>query len=73
MKCIFGILIALWFIASTNISSFFPVWRYASAGTSYGPMSVCVFHKSVFSIERNGQIGLVFGMEACFDQSCTVL
>ena len=26
----------------------FPARRYASAGTSYGPVSVCVCHKSVF-------------------------
>jgi len=54
--------------------------RYASADTSYGPVSVrlsvsvCVCHKSVFrSIETVGRIGLVFGTEASFDQPCIVL
>jgi len=51
----------LFCIVSTGI---LPARRYASAGTSCGPMSVCVCHKSVSvtswcSIEMDGRIELV--------------
>jgi len=47
---------------------FLPARRYANAGTSYGPVSVT----SRCSIEVVGLIELVFGLQATFDQSCTV-
>jgi len=47
---------------------FLPVRHYASTGTSYGPVSVT----SRCSVETAEQIGLVFGVEASFDLSCTV-
>ena len=46
---------------------FLHVRRYASAGTSYGPVSVC----RLCSIEMAERIGL--GMGASFDLSYTVL
>ena len=48
--------------------SFLPARRYANAGTSYGPVSVT----GRCSIEVVGLIELVFGLQASFDQSCTV-
>jgi len=36
--------------------------HYASMGTSYGPVSVCLFVKSQSSIETVERINLVFGM-----------
>ena len=47
-----------------------PARRYASAGTSYGPVSLSVTSRC--SIEVVGRIELVFGMEASFDQSYAV-
>ena len=46
----------------------FPARRYASAGTSYSPVSVCLrlFVWCRCSIEKNERINLVFGMEAFF-------
>ena len=43
-----------------------PAQRYASAGTSYGPVSVCVCLSvtSRSSIETAERIGLLFGMGA---------
>jgi len=50
-----------------------PARRCASAGTSYGPASVCLCLSvtSRGSIKKNQRINLVFGMEAFFDQSYT--
>jgi len=45
--------------------------RFASTGTSYGPMSVCVCHKSVF-YRTDERIELV-GMGPCFHIAYTVL
>jgi len=47
--------------------------HYASMGTSYGPVSVCLFVKSQSSIETVERIKLVFGMRASFHTSYTVL
>jgi len=56
---------------------FLPARRYASAGrpTSYGSVSVslCLSATSRFSIETGERIELVFGMEASFHLSYTVL
>jgi len=41
---------------------------YASTGTSYGPVSVCLSQ-----VYCNGRIELVFGMGASFDLSYAVL
>jgi len=41
---------------------FLPARRYASAGTSYGPMSVTIRS----SVKTDGRIELVFGMGASF-------
>jgi len=49
-------------------SVFLSARRYVSAGTSCGPMSVCLSVTSRCSIEVVGRIELVFGMEASFDQ-----
>ena len=50
-----------------------PVRHYASMGTGYGPVSIClsVRHKSVF-YQKEWTINLVFGMWASFDQSYNV-
>ena len=49
--------------------------RYASACTSYGPVSVsaCLSVTSWCSVEPAERIELVFGMEASFHPSYTVL
>jgi len=56
---------------------FLPARRYASAGTSYGPVSVCVCVclcvTSRSSIETAEWIELVFGMRASFQLSYTLL
>jgi len=56
---------------------FLPAQRYASAGTFYGPVSVCVCVclcvTSRGSIETDEWIELVFGMRASFQLSYTVL
>ena len=54
-------------------SLFLPARRYASAGTSYGPLSVCLFVASRCSVKRAERINLVVGTRASFDQSYTVL
>jgi len=54
---------------------FLPARRYASAGTSYDPVSVSV-SVSVTSrccIKMNERISLLFGTQASFDQSYTVI
>jgi len=56
---------------------FSPARRYASACTSYGPvsvsvgvcLSVCLSVTSRCSINRDERINVVFGMWASFDQS----
>ena len=61
-------------------SLFLPARRYASAGTSYGPLSVsvsvclsvCLFVASRCSVKRAERINLVVGTRASFDQSYTV-
>jgi len=47
-----------------------PARFYAHADTSYGPVSVSVTSRSF--VELTGWIELVFGLEACFNQSFTV-
>ena len=56
-------------------SEFLPARHCASAGTSYGPVSVslCLSVTSRCSIKRGERTNLVFGMEASFDQSYTVI
>ena len=55
----------------------FTARRYASAGTSYGPVSVCLCPSlsatSRSFIEQTGRIELVNGTEASFDVSYAVL
>jgi len=57
---------------------FLPARRYASAGISYDPVSVCVRMclclsvTSGCSIETGRRIELVFGFEASADQTYTV-
>jgi len=46
---------------------FLPMQHYASMGTSYCHMSVCLSVTSWWSIKRSEPINLVFGMEAFFD------
>ena len=46
---------------------------YASTGTSYHPVSKSVSVINWCSIEKDERTDLVFGMEASFDQSYTVL
>jgi len=55
--------------------SVLPAQRYASAGTSYGPVSVsvCLSQVGVNSIETDGRIGLVFGKGPSIDLSYPVL
>jgi len=50
-------------VAAVTCLQFLPARRYTSAGTSYGPVSVCVCvcHKSVF-YRNDGGIELEFGM-----------
>jgi len=55
------------------LQQFLPARRYASAGTSYGPLSVCLCVTSRSSVEAAERIGQVLGMEASFDLSYTVL
>ena len=57
---------------ATKQPLFLPARRYASAGTSYGPVSVCLSVTSRCSIEVVGRIELVFGVDASFDQLYTV-
>jgi len=52
-------------------ASFLPARRYASAGTSYGPVSVSV--TSQCSVETVERIGLVFWHGTSFHLSYTVL
>ena len=51
--------------------------RYAGAGTSYGPVSVClsvsVSITSRSSVETDERIELVYSLGASFRLSCTVL
>jgi len=56
-------------------SEFLPARHCASAGTSYGPVSVslCLSVTSRCSIKRGERTNLVFGMDASFDQSYTVI
>ena len=60
---------------ATKTNRFLPARRYASAGASYGPVSmfVCLSVSSQCSIETDGRIELVFGMLASFDLSYNVL
>ena len=55
---------------------FLPARRYASAGISCVPVSVCLYLSvsvtSRCSIETDGRIDLVFGMMSSFDQSYAV-
>jgi len=58
-------------VLQTLITRLLPARRYASAGTSYGPVSVCVRHKSVFY--RNGRTNRVgLGMGVSFHLTYTV-
>jgi len=50
-------------------NGFLPARRYASAGTSYGPVTVSVSVTRRCSIERDERINPPFGTEASFDQS----
>jgi len=58
--------------AMSLVSLFLPARRYASAGTSYGPVSVYLSVTSRCSIERNERINFVFRMYAFFKQFYTV-
>jgi len=49
--------------------SFLPVWCYACTAANEGPVSV----RSQSSAELDGQTQLVFGMEASFELSYSVL
>jgi len=51
-----------------------PARRYASAGSSYGPVSACLCPSvtSRCSVETDGRNNLGFGMGASIDQSYTV-
>jgi len=59
------------------VTTILPARRYASAGTSYVPvsvcLSVCLSDTRWSSIEIDERINVVFGMEASFDQSYTVV
>jgi len=50
----------------SEVASFLPARRYASAGTSHVPVSVCLSVTSRSSIETDERIELVFGMAASF-------
>ena len=50
-----------------------PARRYASASTSYDPVSVCSSVTSRYCIETTSRIKLIFGMEASFYLSHNVL
>jgi len=54
---------------------FLPSWRYASEGTSYGSVSVCLSASvtSRYSIETAEWIELAFGLVASFHLSYAVL
>ena len=60
--------------------TFLSARRYASAGSSYGPVSVCLSVcpsvclsvTSWCSVEVVGRIEMVFGVDAFFDQPYTV-
>ena len=56
--------------------TFLPARRHASAGTSYDPVSVsasvCLSVTSRCSIEMDGRIELVFGVQASIDLYYTV-
>jgi len=56
---------------SQDIPVVFPTRCYASMGTSYGPVSVCVTSRC--SIKTVELTELIFCMRASFDQSYTVL
>jgi len=58
----------------TQHMHFLPAQRYASTGTSYGPVSVCLCLSVTTwcSVKGNEWISMVFGMEASFDQSFTM-
>ena len=60
-------------ITTVRCHNFITARRYASADTSYGPVSVCLSVTSRCSVKRDGRINVVFGMEASFDQSYTVV
>jgi len=51
---------------------FLPARRYASAGTCYGPVSVCLTIASRCSTKAAKLIGLVLGMGASFNLPYTV-
>jgi len=55
-----------------KVMAILPARRYASAGTSYDPVSVSLSVTSRCSVEVVGRIELVFDMKASFDQSYTV-
>jgi len=57
----------------SSFSYFLPARRYASAGISYDPVSVCLSVTSWCSVEMRGRIELVFGKWTSFDLSYTVL
>jgi len=61
-------------MSSLTVLQFLPARRNDSAGTSHGPVSVSlsVSVTSRCSIETAESFGLVFGMGASFDLSCTV-
>jgi len=62
---------------SAKLSILLPARRYASADTSYGPVSVsvcvCLSVTSRCSVKRHEQINLLFGIEASSDQAYTVI
>jgi len=61
----------------TVIKRHVPAPRRAGAATSYGPVSACLClwpsDTNRSSVELDGRIELVFGKEASFDLSYTVL
>jgi len=57
----------------SSFSYFLPARRYASAGISYDPVSVCLSVTSWCSVEMRGRIELVFGKWTSFDLSYTEL
>jgi len=72
-----GLSTAIRISAPLVVPPFLPARRYASAGTSYGPVSVCLSLclsvTSRSSIQTAERIELVFGMGASFDLSYSVL